>query len=181
MALPCIALALVLTLVWSPGGATGDRGGTATVGATTVAQDRAAPRFDLPRLSGSGRLSSASLRGDVVVVNFWASWCKACRDEAAAFRQLSRQYSASGVDFVGVDHGDAPVAARAFARRNGLRYPSVVDSGDLLARFGGVGLPMTYVLDRGGRIRYELVGTVDAASLRAAIDRVRARRSPEPS
>lgn len=180
VALPCMVLALILTVVWSPGGATGD-GATATVGAATVPQDRAAPQFDLPRLSGSGRLSSASLRGDVVVVNFWASWCRACREDAAAFRQLSRRYSASDVDFVGVDHGDVAAAARAFARRNGLRYPSVVDSGDLLGRFGGVGLPMTYVLDRSGWIRYQLIGTVDAGTLRQAIDRVRARRSQEPS
>jgi cytochrome c biogenesis protein CcmG/thiol:disulfide interchange protein DsbE len=79
------------------------------------------------------------------------------------------------VRFLGVDHGDRRSPARAYLRRNGVDYPSVVDdSGALLSEYGANGLPITYVIDRDGRIRYEAIGLVDPASLRHAVDRVRA-------
>jgi thiol:disulfide interchange protein len=61
---------------------------------------------------------------------------------------------------------------------NDLTYPTVVDPGDLLRRYGGIGLPMTYVIDRAGRIRYQTTGSIDSDQLRRAIEHAAALRSP---
>jgi thiol-disulfide isomerase/thioredoxin len=113
-----------------------------------------------------------------VVLNFWASWCNVCHQDAPALRRLAGAYRDTDVAFVGVDHGDASATARAFVVRNDLTYPNVVDSGDLLRQYGGIGLPMTYVVDRAGRIRYQMTGSIDPAHLRRAIEHVSALRSP---
>lgn len=173
VALPCAILATLASLLWFPGAPAGT--GPGSLGVAAVRQNRPAPNFDLPRLSGPRRLSLDSLRGDVVVVNFWASWCAACQREASSLQQLSSRYRGTEVHFVGIDHGDRSSSAREFVRRNGITYPSVVDqSGDLLGKYGTIGIPTTYVIDRGGRIRYQVIGTVDAATLRRCVDRVRA-------
>lgn len=173
--LPCVILAVIAGLLWSPGQSRPRAAaGPSPTGVAPVAQNRPAPDFDLPRLSGSGRLSLHTLRGHVVVMNFWASWCTACRHEAPALRELSRRYRGTDVEFLGVDHGDRPSSALAFERRNRLRYPSVVDDADtLLGKYGVVGLPITYVIGRDGRIRYQSIGMVDPEALQHAIDRVR--------
>jgi cytochrome c biogenesis protein CcmG/thiol:disulfide interchange protein DsbE len=178
VATPCLAAAVIVSLVWSPAGSSGNASATAPVDVTTVAQDRPAPQFDLPLLSGSRRLALHSLRGNVVVLNFWASWCNVCHQDAPVLRRLAGAYRHSDVTFVGVDHGDVSSAARAFVRRNDLTYPTVVDPGDLLRRYGGIGLPMTYVIDRAGRIRYQTTGSIDSDQLRRAIEHAAALRSP---
>lgn len=178
VATPCLAAALIVSLVCSPSRPRDGVSNDAPIDATTVAQDRPAPDFDLRLLARPGRLSLRSLRGDVVVVNFWASWCSACQQDASALRELARTYRPTGVAFVGVDHGDMSSAARTFLRHNDLSYPNVIDQADLLRKYGGIGLPMTYVLDRSGRIRYQVTGSIDADHLRQAIDDVRAIRSP---
>jgi cytochrome c biogenesis protein CcmG/thiol:disulfide interchange protein DsbE len=177
VATPCLVAALIVSLLWSPGQPPQDAPHAAVIDATMVAQNRPAPDFELPLLSGSRRLGLSSLRGQVVVVNFWASWCNACRQDAPALRQVAGTYRHGDVAFVGIDHGDESTAARAFLQHNDLDYPNVVDTGDLLRVFGGVGLPMTYVVDRAGRIRYQVTGDIDADHLRAAIDHVLAIRS----
>jgi cytochrome c biogenesis protein CcmG/thiol:disulfide interchange protein DsbE len=177
VATPCLVAALIVSLVWSPGGTSGDAPGAAPIDATTVAQDRPAPDFDLPMLAGSRRLRLSSLRGEVVVVNFWASWCDVCQQDVLALRQLVSAQRSGAVAFVGVDHGDVSSAARTFLAHNDLHYPNVIDRVDLLRKFGGIGLPMTYVVDRSGRIRYQVTGSIDADHLRQAIERVSAIRS----
>lgn len=178
VAVPCLALALVVDLVWFPG--RGDPGTDArfsAAGSAPIVQNRSAPDFDLPRLSGTGRLSLHTLRGRVVIVNFWASWCSVCRQETDALRELSDHFAGPDVQFVGVDYSDESSSARAFARRTGMSYPSVVDeTGDLLGKYGAAGLPITYVIGRDGRIRYEVIGKIDGAQLAPAIEQVRAER-----
>jgi cytochrome c biogenesis protein CcmG/thiol:disulfide interchange protein DsbE len=163
--------------VWSPAGTSSQASAGAPADATTAPQDRPAPDFDLPLLSGPRRLALHSLHGNVVVVNFWASWCNVCHQDAPVLRQLAGAYRHADVAFVGVDHGDVSSTARAFVLHNGLTYPNVVDPGDLLRQYGGIGLPMTYVVDRTGRIRYEITGSIDVDDLRRAIDHVSAIRS----
>jgi cytochrome c biogenesis protein CcmG, thiol:disulfide interchange protein DsbE len=178
VATPCLVAALLVSLVWSPTGSSRHASGGAPIDATTAAQDRPAPDFDLPMLSTPRGLALRSLRGEVVVLNFWASWCNVCHQDAPVLRQLAGAYRHAGVAFVGVDHGDVSSTARAFVVRNGLTYPNVVDPGDLLRQYGGIGLPMTYVVDRAGRIRYAITGSIDADHLRRAIEHVSAIRSP---
>ena len=177
VATPCLVAAVIVSLVWSPAGTSSQASAGAPADATTAPQDRPAPDFDLPLLSGPRRLALHSLHGNVVVVNFWASWCNVCHQDAPVLRQLAGAYRHADVAFVGVDHGDVSSTARAFVLHNGLTYPNVVDPGDLLRQYGGIGLPMTYVVDRTGRIRYEITGSIDVDDLRRAIDHVSAIRS----
>jgi cytochrome c biogenesis protein CcmG/thiol:disulfide interchange protein DsbE len=168
-----IAAAIVLAIVWAlvlavSGPVSSDR---APGPGTPVRENRPAPAFTRPLLRGPGTLSLSSYRGAVVVVNFWASWCRACRLEAADLRTLSERYGPRGVRFVGVDYEDRADAALAAARAFGVRYPSVVDpSGALADAFGVFGLPMTFVVGPDLRIRFAIAGRIRPESFSMAID-----------
>ncbi|HZU77938.1 MAG TPA: TlpA disulfide reductase family protein [Dehalococcoidia bacterium] len=179
IALPCAVLATMGALGWLPGELPqGDRAQSSPAGGAPVVENRPAPSFDLPQLVGARRLSLESLRGDTVVLNFWASWCTVCHHEVAGLQQLSRHYAGAGVDVVGVDDGDSRSPARQFAERTGMSYPSVVDdSGKLLGKYGAAGIPTTYVIDGDGRIRFQVSGAVDPAALRRCVDRLRAGKA----
>jgi len=125
-----------------------------------------APKLDLPRLDAPGRLSLASLRGKVVVVNFWASWCHPCAQEAPVFEAAYRQWSGRGVVFVGVDSQDFSGDAKRFARRHGISYPIVHDGpGKSVSDYGVAAFPETYFVDRRGRVVASVIGRADAADL----------------
>ncbi len=182
VALPCLVLALVAGTVWLPGRTVPTSGGSVSVGEAPIPQDRVAPTFTLPRLSGSGSLSLTGLRGRVVVLNFWASWCTACHREVPTLSKLARDYRPSEVRFVGVDNSDRGGSGLAFARKSGMGYPSVVDrSGNLLNKYGAEGMPTTYVIDRTGHIRYEAIGTVESSALAHSIALVRAGHPAAPA
>lgn len=148
LALLTVAL-LVVLLAWKLVAGTG--------GGVRAALDRGetpeAPGFTLPRLGADGELSLEELRGQAVVVNFWASWCAPCRDEAPALEAAWQKYRAEGLVVVGVDFNDFERDALAFARENGMTYPLVYDrEGKLVDAYGATGVPETFVLDRQGRI-----------------------------
>lgn len=106
-----------------------------------------APEFSLALLDGSGRLTSGELRGRPVVLNFWASWCGPCREEAALLEDRWRRYRDDGVMFVGVNIRDTPSAARAFVKEFGMTYPVVRDPEQtLVAQVGLIGLPQTFFI-----------------------------------
>jgi cytochrome c biogenesis protein CcmG/thiol:disulfide interchange protein DsbE len=112
-----------------------------------------APRLVLPRHDGAGKLDLASLRGKVVVVNFWASWCNGCKQEAHALQAASRAWRAKGVEFVGVDVQDFHGAASRFLARYGVGYTIVRDGqGSSLGHWGVTGLPETFFVDRMGLV-----------------------------
>jgi cytochrome c biogenesis protein CcmG/thiol:disulfide interchange protein DsbE len=111
----------------------------------------------------------ASLRGRPALVNFWASWCLPCRQEAPALERLWRSLHGSAA-VVGVDFDDERDAAREFIRSHGLSYPMLSDpSGAAGPRFGFSGLPTTVVLDPRGRIVETLRGPQSEADFRAAL------------
>ena len=135
-----------------------------------------APEFTLERLDREGELSLSSLRGKVVVVNFWASWCVPCKEEAPVLEQLWREKRGRGLVVVGLDAKDFRRDARAFVRRFGLTFPIVFDGpGDTIPDWGVTGFPETFVIGRDGRVVEVFVGAVnsdeDRARLRAAVDR----------
>lgn len=121
-----------------------------------VAEGGTAPEFELPLLDGSGRLSSHDLRGRPVVVNFFASWCLPCREEAPLLERLSRKYEGEIV-FVGVNvQGglpptllDSQKGAEEFVEEFGITYPVVVDEDGVLAEslMDFYGLPQTFFID----------------------------------
>jgi len=144
------------------------------VGDATIASDvhkgkePATPAFDLPRLSG-GTLASGTLHGKPQVVNFWASWCVPCRDEARLLQNAAKQYDGRLV-VLGIDHQDFRGDARGFVRRYGLTYPSVVDKGDkLYTRYGLTRVPETFCADRSGRVVAHVPGAVTKETLQQCI------------
>lgn len=149
----------------------------AVPGAESVASaDRSDP-LDLsgPTLDG-GTLSLADLRGKIVVLNNWASWCPPCRDETPAFVALSEQSDPADLAVVGMNVTDEHDAAVAFADEMGISYPVLEDPQGLLIRqIPGIppsSLPSTVVLDRDGRVAARIVGKTDAIELGTIIARV---------
>jgi cytochrome c biogenesis protein CcmG, thiol:disulfide interchange protein DsbE len=131
----------------------------------------AAPRLELPRLSGEGSLALSDLRGQVVVLNFWASWCEPCREESPLLARWHRRISKHHGLVVGVDVLDVASDARAFARRYKLDYPLLRDKdGDSLEAFGVIAYPETFVIDRRGRIAASRRGPVDERFLRRRVE-----------
>jgi cytochrome c biogenesis protein CcmG/thiol:disulfide interchange protein DsbE len=111
------------------------------------------------------KLALTELRGFPVVVNFWASWCLPCRDEAPAFRAVAERYGGRVV-FVGMDTQDLKSAARRFLRRNKVNYVSVRDgSAHTYTAYGLTGVPETYYLDRRGRAVAHSLGAVSEQEL----------------
>jgi len=152
-------------------GTSGESGITvANYRAVAQVDDRPAPDFRMPALSGSGDIALRDFRGRVVVLNFWASWCGPCRREAAGLQSTWEAYRDRSVQFLGVDYRDDQAAARAYEREFGITYPSVYDPGGVLAfHYQLAGLPTTFIIDGAGRIVYRFVGYTDAAILRDAL------------
>lgn len=117
----------------------------------------AAPTFELPLLDGTGSLSDEDLRDKAVVVNFWASWCIPCREEAPLLEKTWRAYRDQGVVFLGINIKDAESDARRFMDEFGISYPNVRDLDQRLTRaFGVKGLPETFFIDH----RWTFVGAI---------------------
>ncbi|MBW0104186.1 TlpA disulfide reductase family protein [Pseudonocardia sp. KRD291] len=143
---------------------------------------RPAPAVTLPLLEGPGEVSLPALRGQIVVVNFWASWCVACRGEHPALTGAARQYQDAGVTFVGVDYQDSTTSATAFLDelgRGGSNYHYVTDPGSSAAlEFGLFGVPETFIIDRSGTVAAKITGGTTYPLLTGALDAVIAGRQP---
>jgi thiol-disulfide isomerase/thioredoxin len=129
----------------------------------------AAPAVSGTTLSGS-KLDLSSYQGQVVVLNFWGSWCAPCRKEAPTLAVLSEQYQAKNVQFVGVDIRDQASAANAFVQNFGISYPSFNDPADEIALdFRGAvspaAIPSTLVLDQDHRIAGRVIGEASYGTL----------------
>lgn len=140
---------------------------------------RAAPAFSMavmPALDGpAGTVDSIRLadrRGKVVVMNFYASWCLACRDEHPVLQALAPEYSAKGVEFYGVLYKDSPDAIRKWIdEMGGQPYPTLLDPGARTAiDYGLYGVPETFFVGRDGRVARKHVGPVTRDVLRKTLD-----------
>lgn len=126
----------------------------------------------MPPLAGSGEpVSLQRLRGKIVVLNFWGSWCDPCREEAPVLESAQRRLRRERLGTVlGASYNDPPDKALAFARSVGLSYPLVSDVGTKLARaYGTTKLPETFILDRKGRIVAVSRGQISNRFLQNAI------------
>lgn len=147
--------ALLVLLAWRVVVVGRDDGLAAAVAA---GKDPAAPDFALERLDGAGRMRLSALRGKVVLLNFWASWCGPCKDESQQLENAWRRWRSRGVVFVGVDAQDFSSDARRFVSRHRVTYPSVHDGpGSIAARYGVSGFPETWFVSRTGRLVVEHV------------------------
>ncbi|OLT41774.1 redoxin [Saccharomonospora sp. CUA-673] len=137
----------------------------------------------LPYLEREGTLSLADLQGQVVVVNFWASWCTPCRAEHPALTAAADNYQAKGVTVVGVNYQDKRGAATAFldelGRGDSRAYRYVTDPDSRLALdFGVFGIPETFFLDRSGTIVAKITGPVSHSLMSGTLDAILAGRQP---
>jgi cytochrome c biogenesis protein CcmG/thiol:disulfide interchange protein DsbE len=132
-----------------------------------------APAFSLSRVSGGGKVSLASLRGKVVVLNFWASDCVPCKEEQAMLNAASRHWASKGVVFLGIDEVDLRGPATAYMKHYRVAYESVYDGVGILAgKYGVTGTPETFFIDRHGRVvPPHIIANTERADLDAGIQR----------
>jgi thiol-disulfide isomerase/thioredoxin len=180
-----LAAVLGAALGGCAGADTGSAGGNGSAryvsGDGGITQVAVADRSPAPALAGrtldGGRFDLADHRGEVVVINVWASWCPPCRAEAPGLERVYRQTRSHGVTFVGLNVRDRDQNARSAERTFGTTYPSVVDHDQrLLLGFRDTVLPSavpsTVVIDRRGRVATAISGPASPATLRDLVDEV---------
>ncbi|HEX9924133.1 MAG TPA: TlpA disulfide reductase family protein [Anaerolineae bacterium] len=138
-------------------------------------QGNPAPDFTLPLFDQfeQDQLTLSELRGQVVVINFWASWCVECYKEAALLEQAWQEHQDQGVMFIGVDYLDTDKEALAYLAQYGITYPSGPDIGDEISKaFAITGVPETFFIDKDGNIAHVQIGPIEKAQLYALLDRL---------
>ena len=139
--------------------------GCASNGSNQVAQTaKPAPDWTMPTSTG-GTLTLSSLRGKAVYLNFFATWCPPCKDEAPYINSLQKQYASRGLQVVGIDELENANLAESFRQQFHLVYPAVVDSGTLQAQYLINGLPVHVFIGRDGVIRKIVAGEMPHAEI----------------
>jgi len=153
-----IAAAIVVLVACNGNGGVGS---TARIGQT-------ASDWKDPLLSG-GSLSMAQLRGKPVFMDFFATWCPPCNDEAPEVNAAYKEYAPRGLQVIGVDVEENAQKAKQFVDQHQLTYPAVVDSGTLSDLYSINGMPVGVFIDKNGVIRRIEVGQLSSAQLNADI------------
>ena len=151
------------------GGTPGGLGVNNEFGEVRIAQEPARA-FSLELMDGS-TLTLLDLRGKVIMINFWASWCPPCREEAPILVEVYHEYESEQVEFVGVDIWDRQDDALQYINQYRVTYPNGVDDRGVIAIDYGVrGIPETFFIGHNGVVLKKFVGPINAAILRAVLD-----------
>jgi peroxiredoxin len=134
----------------------------------TVARGKAAPAFTMAATDG-GRVALARLRGKSVYLNFFASWCGPCNDEAPVIARLQEKYRSRGLVVVGVDELENLSRATQFKQKYHLPYAVAIDDGAVAKPYGVIALPVHVFIDRAGTVKLFRLGEMSDAEIEAAI------------
>ena len=164
--------ALIALLVWAvvqSGGNPGGLGINDEFGEVSISKGPAPP-LSLPLVDG-GTINLAELRGRVVMVDFWSSWCPPCIKEAPVLAETYREYAGQEVEFIGVAIWDEADDVNRYIRQFDIGYPNGLDAkGAVAINYGVRGIPEKYFIDREGQLVRKFSGPVTATELRAIID-----------
>ena len=160
-----VALALVAVL----GFAVVNKETKAEVGAERVTRD--APDFSINMFDG-GTFSLSGNLGKPVLVNFWASWCGPCREEAPVLQGAWEAYRDRGVVFIGVDVMDGRADALAFIEEFGITYPNGPDESNVHGAYGGTGVPESYFINREGKVVMKFAGAMNTTQITAFLEEI---------
>ena len=181
-----VATAVLALSACGGSGSSGGSGGANKDGLGRITTFAAKDRKPFPVLSGStldgSTLDLASLKGKVVVVNIWGSWCGPCREEAQYLERVYEENKDKGVAFVGIDTRDNTPQSKAFFAEKQMTYPRLVDCDDetLLTKLVGIvplqAVPTTVIVDRNGKVAWRVTDQVDAKTLSAGLDPIVAEK-----
>jgi len=151
-----------------------DRAQQGTVQPGQVIDNFTLPLFSGYEYDGRSEVNMEELRGKVVVINFWASWCKPCEQEATELQAAWKEYEPTGeVAFLGVDYVDTEPEARVYLKKFGITYPNGPDLATRISQYFRIaGVPETYFVDKNGVLQYVQVGPF------SSIDQIRAQIDP---
>ena len=142
---------------------------------STAMQGRAAPDFTMPLFDqfNEDEVQLSELRGQVVVINFWASWCVECYKEAELLEQTWQAYQDQDVVFLGVDYLDTDKEALAYMAKYGITYPSGPDMGSRISNsYGITGVPETFFIDKDGNIAHVQIGPIEQQQLYSLLNKL---------
>lgn len=140
--------------------------GLISKGNARIAVGEKAPSPKLPKLGEAGKGSLKEYRGRWVLVNFWASWCVPCRDEAPVLTRFQREHGGKHFTVVGIDTQDISDDGAKFAKEFGLTYPLLHDgNGDNGHEFGTTGVPENFLIEPDGKLAWDVAGPVDRTML----------------